>query len=272
MGNKLFPWARAKILASKLGCPVKKTIWFSPRNGPLLRGGVNYRNVFSKIWLIGNYNSTKNEIGWLNYFMKYQKLETIYLCSLNDPVLKTEAGVGIHYCFKWNTAHDFADLWQHRDFLRQEFNKIVRKNRAQYLEKFEAIDFIAMNIRTGNDFKHKTSNEIGYHFTKIEWFAMALAEVRKIYGDLPAYIVSDGGGDKFVDLLAYRNVTLVETKTAADDLQILFKSKVLLGSGNSTFSAWASFLGGMDTYSSHETSFEHFRIAGPDNLQIISEI
>ena len=267
MGNKLFPWARAKILAFRLGCPVKKTVWFSPRNGALLRGGINYRNILSKSWLIGNFASAPDEMGWFDYFMRYRNLPRRFLYTLDDPVLQDE--VDMHYCFKWDAAHNFADLWQHRDFLCQEFRRVVVTNRANYLATFDNIDFIAMNIRTGNDFKHKNSNEVGYYFTEIEWFAIALTEVRKIYGDLPAYIVSDGGVKQLGDLLAHSNVTLVETKTAADDLQILLKSKVLLGSGNSTFSAWASFLGGMDTYSSPETPFEHFRIVEPGNPQKI---
>jgi hypothetical protein len=76
-------------------------------------------------------------------------------------------------------------------------------------------------------------------------------------------VVSDGGPKQLQLVLAEPDVKLVKTSTAINDLKILLHAKILLGSGNSSFSAWAAFLGGMPTYSSAETPFDRFQIGDP---------
>lgn len=270
LGNKLFPWARAKILASELHCPVKKNIWFSPRGGALIRGGVNYRTALAKTWLIGNFRRDPAEFGRFRYNLAYRNLPISYLDLL--PKLSLDSKINAHYMFRWEKNHQFSDLWPHRKFIREQLLNIAVYNQSAYLAGFSKREFIALNVRTGNDFKHKSSNQNGYYFTELDWFVMALEKIRQKYGNLPAYIVSDGGPKQLGKLLELPDVSLVKTHTAIADLRILLNAKVLLGSGNSSFSAWASFLGGMDTFSSAETPFAHFNIVAPGSNQLIATL
>ena len=268
LGNKLFPWARAQVLARRLGCLVLDSRWLSLRRGALLRGGINYRTVLHKTWLADNFRRDPQAVDPAEYRRHYRKLSVEWLDNLPGPDWSAEDGR--HYCFRWCRFHNFADLWAERDFIRSGLRRIARHHRERYLAEFENRDFIALNIRTGKDFKHKSSNEVGYYLTELDWFVMALAKARQKYGNLPAVVVSDGGPRHLEPILTRPDVNLVRTVAAVDDLRILLNARVLLGSGNSSFSAWAAFLGGMDTYSSADTPFDHFAIVPPGSDQIVS--
>lgn len=64
-----------------------------------------------------------------------------------------------------------------------------------------------------------------------------------------AFVVSDGIKGELEPLLKLGNVECVRSGCAISDLLILARSQVLLASGSSSFSAWASFLGQMPTIS-----------------------
>jgi len=74
LGNKLFPWARAKLFARHNGCKMLQSRWFSPRGGAITRGGIDYRFALTKIWLVGNFRRDRDEISCLEYFRKYRKM------------------------------------------------------------------------------------------------------------------------------------------------------------------------------------------------------
>lgn len=261
LGNKLFPWARALVLARQINCKTLDARWFSPRGGALIRGGVNYRTALAKTWLLGNFRRDREAVKTSEFRRHYAELSTQYLDIL--PPLDFAPNPQTHYIFRWDKNHHFADLGPYRDFLRERLLSICSPSQHNYLAGFQNQEFIALNIRTGRDFKPKGSGEPGYYLTELDWFVQALDTARQTYGNLPAYIVSDGGKRQLGPLLEKSQVHLVRTHTAMADLRILLGAKVLLGSGNSSFSAWASFLGAMPTFSSPDTPFTHFRIGDP---------
>ena len=65
-----------------------------------------------------------------------------------------------------------------------------------------------------------------------------------------ALVESDGTKEELEPLLKLGNVEFVRPGCAISDLLILARSQVLMASGSSAFSAWASLLGQMPT-SSH---------------------
>jgi hypothetical protein len=90
----------------------------------------------------------------------------------------------------------------------------------------------------------------------------ALKAVREVVGfNAPALVVSDGTPGDLRQLLAIDGVSLVRPGCAISDLLTLAKARVLIGSGGSSFSAWASFLGGMPTISHPGQSLNWFRLA-----------
>ena len=251
LGNKLFPWARAKIYSAENGCPMLATRWLSPHGGAITRGGVDYAKALRKIWLVGNFRQVRDEISQLGYFIKYRGLPILIAQSLGD----IPCGDG-HLVFKWNAHHDFLDLKGHQAFLRNAIHVMAKPSMLAFADKYD-YDFIGLNIRCGKDFVTKASGGKGYVQTELDWFCQSLSQIREEYGNMPAIVVSDGGYRQLEKLLKEPNVHLLDSPTAIADLLVLSQAKVLLGSGNSTFSAWASFLGEMDTFSSKDTPFTH---------------
>lgn len=264
LGNKLFPWSRARIFSEEQGIRMLEPVWFSPRAAAITRGGVDYRKAFKKIWLFDNFRSDRRNLSQISGFLRMGRMQKVFLKDLNDPnCIDIKTRDNTHYIFAWGKEHNFKDLQPYRSFLLSELREITQKKNVEFAEKETKEPFIALNIRTGKDFVSKTSGKNGYYLTEIDWFIEALNTTRKNYGKLPALIISDGGLKQLEKILRYKATYLVNSPSAISDLLILTKAQVLLGSGNSSFSAWASFLGGMDTFSSPETPFDHFEINCP---------
>lgn len=264
LGNKLFPWGRAKVLARDLRCKMLAQCWVSPRAGAITRGGIDYRYALSKIWLLNNFKRDPVELSRFRASMQCRRLPKCYLDDLPHARREVLVDGNRHFIFRWNTSHNFGDLANERRFLLEQLRACSLGRQVAFVDSLEESDFIAMNVRTGRDFVKRNPEDGGFRLTELQWFVESLAEVRKRYGDLFCYILSDGGPKQLRDLMRLPRVRLIRTPSAVADLLIMTKSKVLLGSGDSTFSAWGSFLGGMDTYSSPLTPFERFKISNND--------
>jgi hypothetical protein len=97
--------------------------------------------------------------------------------------------------------------------------------------------------------------------------------VRKQYGNLPVHVISDGAPHHLADLVkGVGGCQIHQFGTAVEDLQFLSKAKVLLASGNSSFSAWAAFLSGADAYSSKATPLDRWFINANNSRQTIGII
>jgi hypothetical protein len=255
LGNKLFPWSRAKIYCHLNNSIMFKQKWISIRGAAVTRGGIDYSKVFSKIFLCNNFSKGVNELNKFNLCVPLIKIfPRVFVNDLKDASRFINEN-NIEIVFKWNTEHNFSDLQVHRLFILEELKKITLPD---YKLNYLADQFIGVNIRMGNDFIEAESNEIGYKKTSIDWFVEMIKVVRIKHGNLPVYIVTDGSYRQLKKLMQLENVILTNFKTAIEDLLFLQSAKVLLGSGNSSFSAWASFLGNMPTYSSKETPFNKF--------------
>ena len=267
LGNKLFPWSRAIVIAEKFNYDLIDPIWLSPRGAGITRGGINYAKALGKIWLFKNFKNRDNDISFFKNFdfKKYQRVN-----NLDDAIKFMHKERKVNLKFTWNTCHNFEDLYDYRTLILENLFMITRKKSMAVIDKYNNEKFIGLNIRTGKDFINKGSGRKGYFLTDIDWFVSALVNSRKMLGNIPALVISDGGPRDLEKILKLPDVSLLKSTNAIEDLLILTKSEVLLGSGNSSFSAWASFLGGMNTYSSADTPFDHFKIAGEKSDQIVS--
>ena len=70
--------------------------------------------------------------------------------------------------------------------------------------------------------------------------------------------MSDGQPHELRELLDEPGVELVTPASPISDMLLLSRAEVLIGSGGSSFSAWASFLGGMPTVSHPGQSLRWF--------------
>jgi hypothetical protein len=272
LGNKLFAWSRAKIYSHYYDIPMLTQNWISLRGAAITRGGIDYSKVLGKIILYKNFVNDENEICRLIWDIqnKYNS-RSIYVTNLFEAnqFINCNKKNNKLILFRWDGDHTFSEIEIYREFIKNRLVKITHPTVIEkYINNSNIKPFIGINIRSGNDFIESDSvNQNGYRKTSIEWFLDNIPTLRKTYGFLPVYIVSDGSPKKLEFIFSkIRDVHIVNNNTAIEDLLFLSKANVLMGSGNSSFSAWASFLGNMPTYCSKETSFDSFKL---QNVEII---
>ena len=273
LGNKLFSWARAYCTTKILDATQIEPRWFALRNAGFLRGGIDYRNLFGKTFLYNNFNSDSEAINRLlleiqirlGRVVPYQKH---YLSDLED--LKKHCFIDQDWIvYRADKSHYFSDLAQHHDVIKHKLEQLCKS--SSHWRSFEE-PFIAINYRSGNDFKAHTEKDPQAK-TDLNWFIYAVGWVRQQYGNLPVRIISDGAPHHLVHLAkGIRDCHIPQFDTAIEDLQFLSKAKVLLASGNSSFSAWAAFLSGADTFSSKDTPLDRWRINANNPNQAIGII
>lgn len=264
IGNKLFPWARAKIFASSFDAKMLAQNWISIRGAAVTRGGIDYSKMLGKIFLFNNFINDNKEINRIFWNLKYKKFCDSNTVSNLEEAFSFSKMDNKLIIFRWNTDHFFSDFELHRKLIIDSLYRITRPNILR--RTFCDHPFIGINIRLGNDFIEQNSKENGYKKTSLEWYLDNISNVRDIHGNLPIYIVSDGSPKQLEVFKKFKDVTIKNNNRAIEDLLFLSHAQALMGSGNSSFSAWASFLGDMPTYSSKDTPFNCFKLK---NTQIL---
>jgi hypothetical protein len=112
--------------------------------------------------------------------------------------------------------------------------------------------FIAMHIRRGDLTRLGLRPEeltALPQYTPVAWFASMAHAVRRCpeLASAPIVVFTDGNADEVAEVLNVERVFLYPRGTAIADLWALTHAGLLFASGFSTFSMWASFLGGMPT-------------------------
>ena len=258
IGNKLFPWARAKVLQQHYKVNMLTQNWVSIRGAGITRGGIDYGKLIGKIFLFHNFINDNEEIRQLDWYLKYRFRTTKnYVNYLNEAkVLLMQDWSFI--VFRWNGGHNFSDLYSYHDTIKNSLFRISNKKlpKAVYNRK----PYIGINIRLGNDFVDFNSNQKGHFRTPIDWFLDNIGEVRRRHGDLPIYVVSDGSEKSLKSFKKFPNTFIADNEFAIQDLLLLSNASVLMGTGHSSFSAWGAFLSDSPAYASKDTSFEGFQV------------
>ena len=131
--------------------------------------------------------------------------------------------------------HSFESINSIKNELRDYIFKIIK---IKWIERAKNanVQAVGVHVRLGDFGKQKQS---------IFWYVDAVNFVRSIAGNVKVTIFSDGSRDALQPLLALDDVELIYTGSAVSDLIALSRVKFLIGTGASSFSAWACFLGGM---------------------------
>jgi hypothetical protein len=127
----------------------------------------------------------------------------------------------------------FKDIAHERDYLAGRFAKLLRpEDAARILAKVPYR--IGVHVRLGDFQPH---NRI-----PLAWYVRTIEKIRRAAGsEAPVTVVSDGSDAELAELLALPGVRRLAVNAPAE-LFALSSSRVILAS-NSTFSAWAAFLG-----------------------------
>lgn len=254
LGNKLFPCARALVAAKAVGLPIIDPIWFSPRGAGIIRGGVDKRVFLGKIWLLRNFKRLQDSRPFMSQFVMRKKVK---VSDLDEFYFLFERyGSSVFYEFAWDAAHNFRDLFNHRDFIKQEIFQLARPR----LPKLNQEKFVAVNLRLGNDFVAFDFAGNGFRRNPEEFWSPALKKVRIETGIDRAVLISDGSEKQIRKLFVEESpgIEIAQNRKAIQDLWILANSTAMIGVGHSSFSAWGAFLSNSVLFGSDKSRFDSF--------------
>jgi hypothetical protein len=238
LGNLLFPWARAKLLARQHGYQFVAPTWPQLKVGPLLRGEFDSRSYFSL------FKTQPDDLTGL------RRLWVLLTCKRVSEETWAQAGPG-HVVEVSGLGGLFEGLLEHPAFLRDELLAMLAQNRMpQLAQSYGSARAIAVHVRYG-DFSavdERVSKSGGANRRQpIEWYVAAVGAVRQHLGEnTPVNVFSDARTEELAPLLALPGVRRAQGNSAMEDILLISGHRMLVASG-STFSMWASFLGQVPT-------------------------
>jgi hypothetical protein len=245
LGNCLFPWARAVVFAHKHELPILAPSWGGVRLGPYFRREPDKRR-YGKLFQYDGY---------------VRGLKRARALVKSDPISEYEAKEGIpaghvskgrDVLVVFEGLDDFfTPLLPYHVLIREKLWNMIRPG-LRNLSLSPTGCFFAAHVRRGDQvLPHEPESKVARHTqcTPIGWFVKTVESIRqfKEYNHLPFLIFTDGAPSQVAPLLEQKNVMLAPRDVSIVDLLRLSRASLLLASGYSTFSMWASFLGGMPT-------------------------
>jgi len=245
LGNLLFIFARAVIYAKKYQLELINPTWRSVKLGTILRGERDsraYSNLFDKPMGI----SGIKKFFLLFFAKKYPENKLLELIKGISDNQEINSQIVIE-C----TGHEgfFEGLIGYRLLIRNKLLSIITDSNIQNIKNHQLNDGIVVHIRMG-DFQpvpgelSKIKPFLNYRLP-IAWYICMIDKIRERAGiETPVYIFSDGRTSQLSEILCKENIFRIDTGNSISDMISLSSGAILIGSG-STFSMWASFLGGM---------------------------
>lgn len=228
LGNSLLIWSKAKVYSNIYNLKFIEPSW----NNLKLRNifDFNYRN-YSKYFINKNFSFQQIRI---IYETKKISEEYFFKNKLNGKKdYKKLLIIDNHNTF-------FEPLKNHRQFVKDSIMENLNKNFNSF-ENQNYKNVVGMHVRR-NDFV-KTRDQDSTQ-TDIDWFIKIKNKLDEIFDrSLKFHIFSDSNNPfDLSKLLELDRVELKKSKSDIEDMLTLSKSKIIVGSKNSTFSHWASFL------------------------------
>jgi hypothetical protein len=256
LGNRLFPWARARIFAATNGIRMFAPRWVSARVGPLIRLGGDIWSFPRQGLLIGQFEARDDDVTGVRRRL-IRHLSTIHRESPDFATKQTnhfESGSHlIQFRGDLTGSGRFKSIQGHDEFLRKELEAITQDRWLESAEETRdtpiGIHVRLTDFRTGPEESFNAEGSFkGAVRTPMEWYVGTLRLLREALGSpFPAFVVSDGKPGEMQQLLDMQEVSLVRSRSPISDMWSLAHCRVLLASIGSSFSAWASFLGQMPT-------------------------
>jgi hypothetical protein len=235
-------WARAFICAQQNGYRMLAPQWIQPRFGAVIRGDPVKRFYFGEF-------TNNGYVGGLAKLVILVRAKRIAESCIEN-VGRTDIGEADSILvIEFNGLRDyFAGLIPFRDLIFLELKRIAHPLAVSRAANYDT-PFIGVHVRRGDTTRQKIAPSEILQVTPTEWFVAAIDATHKDarWRNLPIKVVSDGSRDELKDVLRLPGCELVTTKKALGDILFLARASLLLASGYSTFSMWASFLGQMPT-------------------------
>jgi hypothetical protein len=236
----MFPWARAVVFARQRRASILAPHWVQMRLGSLLRSEPVKRFYFGEF---SNADYVKGLRRWLVLARG---------CRVSEASVDIRGGNAarptvVEFSGMENLFIPIRHSWE---LIREELFRIAA---PAILERAKAtsVPFIAAHVRRGDLTRQRVVADIESltQFTPTRWFVEAIRLLREApdWRALPIRIFSDGSDDELAPLLSIPGCQRATTGSSVGDMLALASARLLLASGYSTFSMWASFLGRMPT-------------------------
>lgn len=239
LGNLLFPWARALVLARDINRPLIWPTWAQFKLGPVIRCEPDlrfYTDLFSPT---------------ARYVIGVRRLVLLAACSRiseHEASMVSIDGSRSKMVVIEGLDSYFSSILNDHDYVLQELVSITRQKHKAYLQ-FDYLDSISVHVRLGDFAKISDTalleNGNSNCRIPIEWYVSMIEKVRLSVGKkMRVLLFSDGKDEDLLPITSIDNVERVSFGSSVADLLALSRSKLLIASG-STFSMWGSYLGRM---------------------------
>lgn len=235
LGNLLFPWARAQVLAQRHGGRLLRPLWRQCKLGPLLRRERDLR------WYWTLFDADPQDCGALASCLARRRgpaLAEADAAKARPGDVVTVSGMdGL-----------FEPLAGHNLLVAAKLHAILKPRVAEAARALAPRSYIGLHVRLG-DFAapalaggpapRETNTRIS-----LAWYQAMVEAARTALGDptYPALVFSDGHDAELEPLLRMPAVRRHAAGNAASDILLLGQSRCMIASA-STFSMWASYLG-----------------------------
>jgi len=292
LGNRLFSWARCKVFSRETGAVMLSPSWAHLRGASIIRGGINYSTAYRKILLFDNFKKGIGEVAapgkyWLRKSCTIYPVSTLQeamdtIVRRKPTLAQSKSALAQHtpekvlMSFSGSLNHQFDDIRPYHEMINRSLKEITKK---KWLQNIPSHPYIGINVRMGKDFKEAANmqeflhNKRDYLRTPMRWYIESLRFIRRQAGyDIPALLISDGNKKDLGEILQEPAIEFAASSSAIGDLLILSGSSIFIGSGRSSFSAWASFLGQMPTITIPGTSLQSFHISEDLSRHYVGEL
>lgn len=245
LANMLLPWARCEVFCKTKKLPMLAPQWAQPKLGPLLRREKDKR------FYMGLFKNDGYINGPLKWFLLASavKISEAEVSNNNGEFhdgLKNKNSIVV---FK-GLGRYFTDLAGQAGFLHERLKGILSDSCRERLVDAPADAFVAVHIRRGDKpmlpFGTEPPKNTMHWAIATEWYVSCIRQVQEAMGgEMPVIIFTDAAASEIKSILELPNVHLAEPNSAIVDILLMAKARVLITSASSTFSMWASFLGGM---------------------------
>jgi hypothetical protein len=237
--------------------------WLRPSPTVLFKGGIDIHNYHRQFLLLDLFEPPRNSIRGLTKLALLARAERIPEPATFDDPPSAANGRDSIITFSGERGQ-FRDLYGMNGFLLSALQQMA-KPKWRRLADLNAGALIGVNIRRGKDF-HEAVDPSDFFVkgplrTPLSWFRKCILHIRAVLGfSAPVIVTSDGTASNLGAILALDNVELLRPGCAISDLLALARTKILIGSGGSSFSAWASYLGNMPTITIPGQSLTWFKL------------
>jgi Glycosyl transferase family 11 len=245
LSNKLFVWARALAWASANGAELLPTIWRQVRVGPLLRGERDskfYGDIFNRSSVA---QLLRRE--WIRR-SRARRRESGHM-------LFDTQGAGV-YEFSGLRSF-FRGLEASRSLIVSE---LLANCRPYICDRYFSANKpeVAVHIRRGDFLENGMA-------VPQSWFIEAISAVRRAAAEeCKITVFTDALPGQLALVTDMVDVEVFDSGNALIDLLVMSRSKFLVATGTSSFSAWASFLGGVPSLAQQGASLAKWELEDPN--------